>query len=55
MIETRRLKNVAIEREDYQHPEVPFEKVREIINETSISKKAEMKRKLNRNQKCITW
>ena len=31
-------------------PEIPLEKTREIDNEARISKKAEMKRKSNRNQ-----
>ena len=35
-------------------PEIPLEKTREIDNEAKISKKAEMKRKFNRNQKRIT-
>ena len=33
---------------------MPLEKTREIDNEARISKKAEMKRKFNRNQKSIT-
>ena len=37
--------------EDFHRPEKPLEKTREIDNEARISKKAEMKRKLNRNQK----
>ena len=40
--------------EDFGRPEKPLEKMREIDNETRISKKAEMKRKSNRNQKRIT-
>ena len=40
--------------EDFGRPEKPLEKTREIDNEARISKKAEMKRKLNRNQKRIT-
>ena len=40
--------------EDFGRPEKPPEKTREIDNEARISKKAEMKTKLNRNQKCIT-
>ena len=40
--------------EDFRRPEKPLEKTREIDNEARISKKAEMKRKLNRNQKRIT-
>ena len=38
--------------EDFGRPEKP--KTREIDNEARISKKAEMKRKFNRNQKWIT-
>ena len=38
----------------FYRPEKPLEKTREINNETRISKKAEMKRKFNRNQKRIT-
>ena len=37
-----------------RRPEKPLEKTREIDNEARISKKAEMKRKFNRNQKRIT-
>ena len=40
--------------EDFSRPEKPTEKTREIDNETRISKKVEMKRKFNRNQKRIT-
>ena len=40
--------------EDFRRPEKPLEKTREIDNEARISKKAEMKRKPNRNQKRIT-
>ena len=40
--------------ENFHRPEIPLEKTREIDNEARISKKAEMKRKLNRNQKRIT-
>ena len=40
--------------EDLGRPEKPLEKTREIDNEARISKKAEMKRKLSRNQKRIT-
>ena len=40
--------------EDFGRPEKPPEKTQEIDNEARISKKAEMKRKFNRNQKCIT-
>ena len=39
--------------EDFRRPEKPLEKTREINNEARISKKAEIKRKLNRNQKRI--
>ena len=39
---------------DFHQPEKPLEKMQEIDNETRISKEAEMKRKFNRNQKCIT-
>ena len=40
--------------EDFRWPKKPLEKTREINNEPRISKKAEMKRKFNRNQKRIT-
>ena len=40
--------------ENYGRPEKPLEKTREIDNEARVSKKAEMKRKFNRNQKTIT-
>ena len=40
--------------EDFHPPEKPLEKTQEIDNDARISKKAQMKRKLNRNQKCIT-
>ena len=40
--------------EDFCRPEKPLEKTREIDYEARISKKAEMKRKFNRNQKRIT-
>ena len=39
---------------DFGRPEKPLEKTGEIYNEARISKKAEMKRKFNRNQKRIT-
>ena len=39
---------------DCGRPEKPLEKTRETDNEARISKKAEMKRKFNRNQKRIT-
>ena len=41
-------------REDFRQPEKSLEKTREIDNEARISKKAKIKRKLNRNQKRIT-
>ena len=41
-------------KEDFGRPEIPLEKMLEITNEARISKKAEMKRKVNRNQKQIT-
>ena len=40
--------------EDFGRPEKPLEKTQEIDNEARISKKAEMKRNFNRNQKRIT-
>ena len=40
--------------EDLRRPEKPLEKTREIGSEARISKKAEMKRKFNRNQKRVT-
>ena len=40
--------------EDFGLSEKLLEKTREIGNKARISKKAEMKRKLNRNQKRIT-
>ena len=40
--------------EDFRRPEKPLEKTQEIENEARISKKAEIKRKFNRNQKRIT-
>ena len=40
--------------EDFRQPEQSLEKTQEIDNEARISKKAEMKRKFNRNQKRIT-
>ena len=40
--------------EDFDRPEKPLEKMRGIDNEARISKKTEMKRKFNRNQKRIT-
>ena len=42
------------EREDFYRPEIPLGKTREIDNEARISKKTEIKRKFNRNQKRIT-
>ena len=38
----------------FGRPEKPLEKRRKIDNEARISKKAEMKRKFNRNQKRVT-
>ena len=40
--------------EDFGRPEKPLEKTREIDNEARISKKAEIKRKFNKNQRPIT-
>ena len=40
--------------EDFGRPEKPLEKTQETDNEARISKKAEMKRKFNRNEKRIT-
>ena len=40
--------------EDFHRPEKPLEKTREIDNKPRISQEAEMKRKFNRNQKCVT-
>ena len=40
--------------ENFGRPEKPLEKTREIDKEARISKKAEMKRKFNRNQKQVT-
>ena len=40
--------------EDFGRPEKPLGKTQEIDNEARILKKAEMKRKFNRNQKRIT-
>ena len=42
------------EQDNFHRSEIPLEKTREIDNEARISKKAEMKRKLNRSQKRIT-
>ena len=41
-------------KEDFGRPEIRLEKMLEINNEARISKKAEMTRKFNRNQKQIT-
>ena len=41
-------------KEDFRRPEKPLGKTREIDNEARISKKTEVKRKFNRNQKRIT-
>ena len=40
--------------EDFRWPEKLLKKTRGTDNEAKISKKAEMKKKLNRNQKRIT-
>ena len=40
--------------QDFHQLENSLEKMQEIDNEARISKKAEMKIKFNRNQKCIT-
>ena len=40
--------------EDLGRPEKALEKAQEIDNKARISKKAELKRKFNRNQKRIT-
>ena len=40
--------------EDFGRPQKPLEKAQEIDNEARISKKVEIKRKFNRNQKRIT-
>ena len=40
--------------EDFDQAEKPLEETGEIDNEARISKKAEMKTKLNRNQKRLT-
>ena len=40
--------------EDFGRLEKPLGKTREIDNEATISKKVEMKRKFNKNQKRIT-
>ena len=39
--------------EDFHRPEKSLEKTREIDDEARISKAAETKKKINRNQKCI--
>ena len=39
--------------EDFHRPEKQLEKTREIDDETRISKKVEMKKSFNRNQKRI--
>ena len=41
-------------KQNFRRPEKPLEKTQEIDNEARISKKAEMKKKFNRNQKRIT-
>ena len=38
-------------KKDFHRPEKPIEQMREIFNEPRISKKAEIKRKFNRNLK----
>ena len=40
--------------EEFHRPEKPLEKTREIDNEARISKKPEMKRKFNRNQRITS-
>ena len=40
--------------QDFGRSEKPLEKTQEIDNEAKISKKAEMKKKFNRNQERIT-
>ena len=40
--------------EDFGRPEKPLEKTREIDKVAKISKKAQIKRKLNRNEKRLT-
>ena len=40
--------------EDFHRPEKLLEKTREIDSDARISKATELKRKFNRNQKCIT-
>ena len=40
--------------EDFHWPEKQLEKTWEIDNKARISKKIKMKRRLNRNQTCIT-
>ena len=42
------------EQVDFHRPEIPREKMQEIDKEVRISKKVEMKRKFNKNQKRIT-
>ena len=42
------------EEEDFHHPEIPLEKTREIDSKARISRKTEIKRTFNRNQKRIT-
>ena len=42
------------EQEDFHWPEKLLEKMQEIDNKARLSKEAEMKKKLNRNQKHIT-
>ena len=40
--------------EDFHWPEKSLEKMQEIDNKARISKNNKMKRKFNRNQKCMT-
>ena len=42
------------EQVDFHRPEILLEKMQEIDKEVRISKKVEMKRKFNKNQKRIT-
>ena len=41
-------------RKDFHRPEKRLEKTQEIDNDARVSKKAQLKKKLNRNQKRIT-
>ena len=40
--------------EDFHQSEIPLDKTQEIDNKARISKNAEMNRKFDRNQKCMT-